>query len=42
MQYVWQPDRIGTELNIDFFCLDIHFIINYVKIIIILLSQTNF
>ena len=22
--YVWQPDRIGSELNVDCFCLDIN------------------
>jgi len=24
MQYVWEPERIGDELNFDCFCLDIH------------------
>ena len=23
-QYIWQPVRIGNELNFDCFCLDIH------------------
>ena len=27
MQYVLQPDRIGSELRFDWFCLDIHLLV---------------